>query len=259
MNYKSVNKNYLVLVEKDSREKVELESGVELYRANLYGTDFDRMPYWGKIQSTFTGANLKKNTEVGFFHMVLKKRKTIGKDTFFSATESDVICTVPDMEANGIWIKIEHTVEKIDSKLAIKDLVDEIRVRVTSSKSPIAQKGDIIHIPSNADYIFNYKENDHYFCREHRVIYNETTDTLLNDFVLVEALDEEDDYEVNKFGIYIPKKETVEQGKARVFMSNNDELKNGDVVYCKKSSSTTVTIEGKKYYAVKDIDIKVVL
>lgn len=258
MNYKSVNKNYLVLVDEKSREKVTLNNGKEIYRSNQYGTNFDRMPYWGTIHTDFKGSNLKKGDEVGFFHMVLKKKKTIKGNTFFSATEQDVICKLPDMEANSIWIKIEHIKEKHKSSLAIKDLVSEQRVKVTSSNSPIAKEGDIIHIPRNADYIFNYKEKDYYFCRENRVIYNETTDTLLNEFVLVEPLDEGDMYELVG-GIYMPIKETVEKGRAKVFMSNNDELNKGDIVYCKKSDSTSVDLKEKKYYGVKEIDINVVL
>lgn len=253
----SVNKNYLVLVDESSKEKVKLKSGVDLFRSNSYGTDFDRMPYWGEIYTSFDGAKRKSGEEVGFFHMVLRKKKRISGKTFYSATEDDIICTLPDTKARTIWIGIEHTIEKYESQF-IEDKINEQRVSVISSESSVADIGDIIHIPRNADYIFERLDKKDYFCRETRVIYNETKDTLHNDFVLVEPLDEEGDYEMTKFGLYLPKKELADQQKGVVFKSQSEDIKKGDIVFYKKSSNTAVELD-KKYYGVKVNEIKIKL
>jgi YHS domain-containing protein len=260
---KTVNKRYLIRVDERSKEKIKLNNGKELYADNSIGTVYMRMPYWGVIESAFDGSEFKEGDEVGFFHMVLRRRKKVNGVVYYSATEQDIICSLNPMKAASEWLEIEKievensnilyfpktTLEKTFKVKSIGSIAKELQINVC----------DEIITTTDADYMFERRERTDFFCRKKNVVYNLTQRKMYNNVVLLKALDDDDEMEQNEFGIYLKSNIKKTKSKAVVIDSYNDEIpKDAEVIYNKRGFMK-IEIDGNEYYACPESEIKFIL
>ena len=260
---KTVNNRYLIRVEERSKEKITLSNGKELYADNSIGTDYMRMPYWGVVESSFNGAEFKEGDEVGFFHMVLRRRKKVNGGVYYSATDQDMICTLNPMKAASEWIEIEKIENKLSDVIYVPTETLEKTFKVKSVGSVASELGinvgDEIITNTDADYMFERRERTDYFCRKKHVVYNVTQKKLLNNLLLLKALDDDDDMVKNEFGIYLKSNIKKTKYKSLVVETNSDEIKVGDEVIYNKRGFMKIEIDGNEYYACPESEIKVIL
>jgi hypothetical protein len=93
--------------------------------------------------------------------------------------------------------------------------------------------GEVVWIYTNSSYGFDYL--DKVFLRPNYIIYNEAKDMCMDNFVVVELLDEQGGYEkVNN--IYVEAKSIRQRGRARVAKPNKFGLE-GDIIFLKSTNN----------------------
>ena len=207
------------------------------------GTLYERLPKHGSVQYTQAKSKVKRGHVGYFIHYALDSLWKQDHKTFISVPNSDLLGYSTDLGKNiksHSFVVAEKIKEEEDSpiitQLETQYFTQKFKVRNCDKKLiKGVSRGDILWCWKDSDYPITYIDDVVFLDAEH-IVYNESTDELLNSYVLVEPLDEDEEYEMVN-GVYIPRKEKVNKGYGRVLKCNeNDIIKEGDHIIYKKTS-----------------------
>lgn len=219
-------KHYLLEVDVDSFNKSE--GGIILQRI---GELHDTLPRHGKIIEVPLEGTFKKGDTAYFTHFESSRiYKKEGKHYINLPKESIIAVQRGEDWLEGTMIPADKIPrEKPKTSIILqageKQEYEDNRYLIDKEEVWVYPKS-----PYNIDYVSNKT-----FLRKSYLVYNKAKDQCLNNFVVLEVLDEQKDYSVVN-GIWREKKDVTQRGRARVVKNNKYGLE-GEVVFLKSTNN----------------------
>jgi len=218
--------HYQIEVDVDGFYKTE--GGLYLDRI---GSDADKHPLHGVITHTPINAKFKEGDEAYYNHFLVKNLVK-DKDGRYTLTlkESDIMA----VKRGDEWIDgVMRPAKKIKREQKKSSIFVEQDNEYYLQKFEL--DGDIVWVYKSSPYAPPYLE-DYTFLRPEYLVYNETKDECLNDFIVMQLYDDKDEYKKTDSGILLPTKIVKQKGKAKVVKPNKYGIK-GDVVFLKSKNN----------------------
>lgn len=215
------------------------------------GTKFQRLPKHGILVNT-VDENIPEGTTVYYHHFCIGELFSYEGKKYVPVNPHELISYEDE---NGEMIGYSRIVAKrfftdahIKNEEAIIKLPDvpkyeshKFEILHNPTKCPV-EKGDVVWIYTNTDYIIEHKL-EYSFLEPEKIVYNQTKDEMLEPWVLVESYDKKDGFEdaVKVGSIYMPLNATKQKNEV-VVVKGMYGLKKGDEIYIKRSSSNKIPL-----------------
>ena len=211
------------------------------------GSKFERLPKHGTVTTAPKDGLIKEGDVLYFIHYALDTRWEQEGKTYLSI-EPDLVLGYSKVFAKNIK-SFSHVITKrierehkgrIITELGINHHTQKFEVTHCNKKTiERVKKGEVLWVWKDSDYSLNYLP-EVVFLEPDKIIMNEGTEELLNGYVLIDTLDEEDSYELVG-GLYLPMAEARVKGMGRIRRCNENVIfKDGDKVIYKKTSFSKV-------------------
>lgn len=219
-------KHYHIEVDVDSFYKTD--GGLYLDRI---GEQHDLVPKHGKILKTPIAAKFREGDLAYFMHFEAKRiYKKDGKN-YIDLPESSIIA----IQRGDEWLRgVMIPADKIPAKKKTDSLIiTDLSQKEEYETHKFIVDGEVVWTYTNSPYQFDYI--DKVFLRPNFIVYNESKGVSMDNFVILEVLDEGEEYSAVN-GIYRTKREVTQRGRARVARPNKYGLE-GEVVFLKSTNN----------------------
>lgn len=218
------------------------------------GSEGNLIPLHGKITKVPVRGKFKVGDIAYFHHHNLKYRqdKLSNTKTELPITENDILAVKRGDEWIGGSRIPAKRLKKEEPTTSIIIVEKEDAIDYESHRFEV--DGEIVWIYTDSDYIFEY-EPEMSFLRPEYIVYNESTEMCMNDFVVVRRDSESDEY-MKQGLIYLPEKILKQKGRGTVIKKNKYGLE-GAINFRKSKHQNVSTPLGDDISAVQFHSIQV--